>query len=793
MRRTQWSVWLGIVALGVAGMAVRAASQPPLTLEMIARDFRWYTRGVAIDHWSDDGKRLYYRVSGKTEEDPSEYWEVTFPGRKLRRLTEEEIFRLTPGGVTSFGGGFHERRQLWSPDGARRVATREGDLLLVETSSGKARQLTFTPSETESAPRFLQDGERIAFERGGNVFVLSLKDDTLRQATDFRTGKKPEEPDAEPKLKNDQQKNLRKQQFELFESLRKARARRKRDAERNRRRRKVLGRPEPYYVPEGKRIQAPTLSPGGKWVTFVLVEPYKDSKPTVVPRYVTESGFTETPAGRTKVGEARAKQTLMVYEVATGKVRTCELPKNGKGFMYSRPKWSPDGKRCLLTAHSEDLKDRWVLGVDVPAAKGHLIDDWHDPAWIGGPGPEGAYWLPDSQRVYFLSEISGWSQLYVAPFGGGQAKQLTSGRFEVSRAQLSRDGKRFYLLTNEAHPGERNLYAMPVEGGERTRLTTRLEGINSCLLSPDEQRMALTFSTVVHPAELGVMKLRPGAKPKQLTHLTTKEFLSRKWIRPQIVTLPDKDGNKMYARLYLPKKPHPLHPAVIQVHGAGYAQAAHKRWSGGLFLANYLAEQGYVVLDLDYRGSAGYGRDCRTAIYRHMGGADIDSALAAVDYLVAKQGVSRERVGITGGSYGGFFTLMALFTHPGVFKAGAAYFPVTDWAHYNHWYTSRILNLPTKDSEAYKRSSPIFLAQGLQDRLLILHGLSDTNVHAQDTIRLVQRLIELKKTGWEFDVYPREGHGFRLPASRLDGYRRTVALFDSELKKSATDTRRTAR
>jgi dipeptidyl aminopeptidase/acylaminoacyl peptidase len=210
-----------------------------------------------------------------------------------------------------------------------------------------------------------------------------------------------------------------------------------------------------------------------------------------------------------------------------------------------------------------------------------------------------------------------------------------------------------------------------------------------------------------------------------------------------------------------------------------------KNWGGSNTTPffNVLLQAGYTVLDLDYRGSSGYGRDCRTAIYRNMGGKDIDSSIAAARWLSTNHGIDPRRIGIYGGSYGGFYTLMALFKHPGVFAAGAALYPVTDWAHYNHPYTSNILNLPYEDGEAYLHSSPIYHAKGLEDRLLILHGMHDRNVHYQDTIRLAQRLIELKKSGWELATLPVEDHGFQSEASRLDSNRRIFGLFEEVLKR----------
>jgi len=196
-----------------------------------------------------------------------------------------------------------------------------------------------------------------------------------------------------------------------------------------------------------------------------------------------------------------------------------------------------------------------------------------------------------------------------------------------------------------------------------------------------------------------------------------------------------------------------------------------------------MADKGYTILDIDYRGSDGYGRDVRTGIYRHMGGLDLSDQLDGIKYLVDKYGIDPKRVGMYGGSYGGFITLMALLTKPGTIKAGAGLRSVTDWAHYNHGYTSNILNFPETDSIAYRRSSPIYFAENLQDKLLMLHGMVDDNVQFQDIVRLTQRFIELGKKGWDLAVFPVESHGFVKSYSWTDEYRRIMDLFDKELKK----------
>jgi dipeptidyl aminopeptidase/acylaminoacyl peptidase len=164
-----------------------------------------------------------------------------------------------------------------------------------------------------------------------------------------------------------------------------------------------------------------------------------------------------------------------------------------------------------------------------------------------------------------------------------------------------------------------------------------------------------------------------------------------------------------------------------------------------------------------------------------MGGKDLDDEVDAAKWLVENKGIDKNRIGMYGGSYGGFMTLMALFTQPDVFKAGAALRPVTDWAHYNHGYTSNILNEPVNDSIAYAKSSPINFAAGLKNHLLICHGLVDLNVNFQDAVRLSQRLIELGKDNWELAAYPVEDHGFVEPSSWTDEYKRILKLFDTYL------------
>ena len=419
-----------------------------------------------------------------------------------------------------------------------------------------------------------------------------------------------------------------------------------------------------------------------------------------------------------------------------------------------------------------------------------LLDRQRDEAWIGGPGTGGfgnssTGWI-DDQLFWFRSEATGYSHIYIADLSNGEKKALTTGTYEVQQAQLSRDKKYFYISTNEVHPGEQHFYRLSIADGKKERITTAT-GAHQVLLSPDEKWLASLYSYSTQPWELFLKENKAGSKEVQLTFSgKSEEFRSYNWKDPEVVSFTARDGATVFARLYKPANPHPNKPAVLFVHGAGYLQNAHKWWSSYFreyMFNNLLADQGYTVLDIDYRGSAGYGRDWRTGIYRHMGGKDLSDHVDAVNYLVKNHGVNPKNVGLYGGSYGGFITLMGMFNEPDVFAAGAALRPVTDWANYNHGYTSNILNEPFTDSLAYRRSSPFYFAEGLKGNLLICHGMVDVNVHFQDAVKLSQRLIELGKDNWELAAYPMEDHGFVEPSSWTDEYKRIFRLFETVLKK----------
>ncbi|WP_333490316.1 prolyl oligopeptidase family serine peptidase [Hymenobacter yonginensis] len=802
---------LAVSAPALAQMpAAPSAGLAPLTVEKIMRDqAQWLGTAPSNVYWGEDGRTIYFNWNPEKNRRDSLYQVAAGSAGAPRKVSPREQREL-PASSGEYDQAY-----------TRKVYEKEGDIYLLDLKTRKVRRVTNT-AERETDPTFAMRGRMVSYVRAQNLYTWDPVTGETTQRTDFRKGSKPA--NGQPTDKSE--RFLRAQQLALFDVIR------QKDQDRlaRERQQKALARLRPKAIWIGQQsIDNLQLSPDGRYVTYTLVQEPASEKVALVPSFVTASGFTEDISTRTKVGAPQTAYELGVYDLARDTTFVLgyrelkgldEQPAYRKEYQLpakapmpadsakaaatkaSQPKpatelrrvqpfgpfWSEDGQRAFLVVRSADNKDRWIVALTPVSQKITLLDRQRDEAWINGPGigygAGNVGWMPDNRRIWFQSEETGYSHLYTVDVTSGQKKALTSGKFEVQKAELSRDKKTWYLTANATHPGVQHFYHLPLEGGTLRQITTR-DGANEATVSPDGRQLAVRYSYTNKPWELYLMDNKPGAKMRQLTHSTTPEFESYAWRDPEIITIKARDGADVYARLYRPANPTAQGPAVIFVHGAGYLQNAHKWWSQysrEYMFHNLLVDKGYTVLDIDYRGSAGYGRDVRTGIYRYMGGKDLTDHVDGAKLLAEKYGVSAQRIGIYGGSYGGFITLMAMFTQPDVFRAGAALRSVTDWAHYNHGYTDNILNEPYNDSVAYARSSPIYYANGLKGALLMCHGMVDTNVHFQDIVRLSQRLIELKKENWELAVYPVEDHGFVEPSSWTDEYKRILKLFETNLK-----------
>jgi dipeptidyl aminopeptidase/acylaminoacyl peptidase len=809
-----------------------------ITLKLIMSDQDWLGRQPENAYWGDLSESFYFSRKRPEVAINDLYRASAIEQNPATRVTPDHAARESvAGGVWRYSP---ESRSF-----TEKVYIRKGDVYHRNLTDGHITQLTRTTT-SESQPLFLNDGS-IGFRRGDQFLVRDLETGLESEPFPLVFAKEP----SEKKIDDAKKKSLQaRQQERLFDIVKKKEKQKNlREAEQRLINREDPSLPgTPFYLGEDFELGPTALSPSGRHLAVVLL-PKKRPKPskTKMPDWVTASGDIETRDVRHKVGTGKPYQSkLMLLDRETRKlveIKTDALPeiatdplkalrkaakdreenrkkelekttnKSGDNESEDSPKtaekekdadpkprplqfrslaFNHDGSALAFQAFSFDNKDRWLVSVDLETGSCRPLHHLYDPAWINWRHNQYG-WSSDGSKVWFQSEESGFSHLYIVALPSTDSPDaelsapiaLTRGTYIATEPQLSVDGRYLYFRANKEHPGQYEIYRTTLTDGTVQQIT-QLGGMSSALLSPNGRQLLITHSESTRPPELFIQSAEPATSAVRRTDTVSDAFERRPWITPKHVEVPSNHGqNPIHSRLYLPPEDRATkRPAIMFVHGAGYLQNAHKGWSGysrEFMFHSFLAKRGFVVLDMDYRASAGYGRDWRTAIYRHMGSVELEDLRDGVDWLVDNHEVDRDRIGVYGGSYGGFLTLMALFNESDLFAAGAALRPVTDWAHYNHGYTSRILNTPELDPDAYMKSSPIEFAQGLKKPLLICAPMLDDNVFFQDSVRLVQRLIELEKEDWWIAPYPIEPHGFREPTSWLDEYRRIWDLFERYL------------
>ncbi|WP_407353119.1 prolyl oligopeptidase family serine peptidase [Luteimonas sp. R10] len=784
---------LPLFLLLFAATATAQPAQPaqPLTMARVMADPDWIGPPVERAWWSWDGRHAYYSLKRDGSDIRDTYRQAISGGETA----------LIDGAARA---GIDGLQPVYDATRTRAAFVRDGDVFVRDLRSGALAQLTRS-DESAASPRWGDDGALVWRVGDDRWFRWTARDGVTEAAilkAEDAPGKPPK-PDA-----------LRDRQLRLFETLRTERERREaqRLQELDWRRTDPTRSPPPVYLGKDVEIAASSLSPDGRWLLVATqAKDADEGREGRMPKFVTESGYVDVEDVRTLVGrDDPLPQTFWLVDMADGEPRKLGLaglpgidrdpladlrraagkePLQGLRAVRIEDagpdamQWNGDSRSAALMLHSVDNKDRWLVTVEPTDATVRTRHRLTDAAWINWGFNEFG-WMPDNRTLWFLSEQSGWSHLYLSD--GGRARALTSGRWESSEPVLAADGRSFLFLCNRARPGDYEVCTVPADGGE-VREITDLDGVEGFTESPDGSRLLVRHSESYVPPQLAVVGTDGGGY-RALTDTRKDEYRTYEWLQPESVQVPSKhSAGTIWGKYYGPAAPEPgrEYPIVLFVHGAGYLQNVSDRYPNYFreqMFHNLLVQNGYIVLDLDFRASEGYGRDWRTTIYRQMGHPELEDYLDGIDWLVEHRQGDRERVGIYGGSYGGFMTFMALFREPGTFKAGAALRPVTDWTQYNHAYTANILNTPELDPEAYRKSSPIDYADGLQDHLLIAHGMIDDNVFFKDSVMLTQRLIELRKDKWEIAPYPLEPHSFKHADSWYDEYRRIFELFERTLK-----------
>ena len=517
------------------------------------------------------------------------------------------------------------------------------------------------------------------------------------------------------------------------------------------------------YAPgtAGIAVESFRWSPDGTQIAFVETD-VRNVKERGIPDYLGEETRLVT-VRRAFPGEPAEAHRVGIVPAGGGPVRWASLGGGPEDLIFTVA-WSPDGRTVLVDKSDLYIKDRRLLLVDAGSGQATELLREADPNNVTAEWE--SRWAPDGRGVYFTSDRDNDYHLYYEPLAGGPPRQITSGDWAVFATFSSPRAQALYVVANPGRPEERHVLRVPLKGGAPSRLTSAA-GNHAPTPSPDGRWLADIYSNDVTPPDLYLIdnrNSRGGNAPMhQVTHSPGREFGNYRWVAAKYVEFPNvNDGTTLHARVTLPPDFDPArrYPAIL---GSVYSNTVHNRWGGRVYhptwgLDQYLAQQGYVVMNVDISGSSGHGKTFRQRIREDYGGVDVDDLFSGVQYLVKHGSVDPRRVGIWGSSYGGLLTAMSLFRMPGVYQAGVAGAPATSLFHAETG-EMRTMMAPHDHLAEYEKSSAFLRSGGLRDHLLIIHGMKDDTVLFKDTVTLTERLI-LQEHDVELAVLPGAPHGW---------------------------------
>mgnify|MGYP005839710911 CR=1 FL=1 len=616
----------------------------------------------------------------------------------------------------------------WSPDGKWLAYLCRGDIFRITPDGKEHIRLTQT-SSGRSGMKISPDGKFISFTIGANVWSLDIQTGAVMQLTFFG-----------------------KEEVKVWNYL---------------------------------------WSYDGKWIA-IHVEDQSMYEKVKMPDYSPEKEVKIKELRRNNVGKPLSKVRVGIIPSSGGKM--VRIPLTAEGEEEKKDKkpdeidtgnnirmgysvWTWDSSRLIVSYRGKSYRDFHLVAVE-PGKESSPVEiytekrePWFCISQIAVS--------PDSKHVYFLSHCNEWRHLYRVPVTGGKVLPVTTGNFDVPDFQIPKNGKALIYTAHAPDPRDINIFSIPFEGGTAKKISPEFPA-NSVVVSDNGESFAFMSSRVMVPPEIFVSI--KGSPHNKITNTPLPAFEKIKKPKMERIQFTNKsDGATIYAKMFLPYNfdPKKKYPAVLTCVYAGGGKEGFGRYQ---LLDTYMAnEMGYVLVGIDLRASAGYGGKFQTGYYKSMGIIDAEECVSCAEYLKTLPYIDGSRLGIWGGSYGGFLVLMVMCKYPIVFNTGISWKPVTDWRNYWDSYTGERLTRPQDDMDAYKATSPVFHAEGLQGNLLLVHAMLDDNVLFQDSVWMMQKLIEAGKY-FDLMVYPKDDHLFTLRYESLpDCMERFAAYFEEHM------------
>jgi dipeptidyl-peptidase 4 len=738
---------LGFAATLGASPAFAQAAAPAatkeLTLDRLFSPPFLGGRATPGIQWAPDGKRFsYLEHQGAGRDATVELWtmdaatgerKVLVNGETLKSVTQPEKAKTTQ--ATGLGRVQADNYQ-WAPDGNSLLFIGTNSMVILDLKTMQAKPVMSSELEIEDA-KFSPDGKWISFSRDANLFAVNLASGETKTLT---TG------GSEEILK---------------------------------------GKLDWVYPEELDTRTAYWWSPDSSKIAYYEM----DERP--VTRYPIMD--MSSPTGGTEYTRypqaGEANPIVRVGVVAVGgdgtNAATRWMDTGADQDVYlARVNWLPDSQRISIQRLNRGQNQLDLLFCDASTGTPKTVLTETDKYWLNIS--DDLYFFSDNKRFLWSSERTGYRHFYVYDDSGKQLMQLTRGEWGISdlggfgpgamnHPAVDEKQGYVYFTSSKDNVLETQLYRVSLGDKSLTRITKEA-GSNTSRISPDLSSFINSYSNATTPARQDLYRI-DGTRVAVINDGNVPELAQYKLAPQEFVEVTADDGTTLHASIIKPLDfdPSKKYPVLINVYGGPHVQLVRNSWGSlGYLMHEVLSAKGYIVFTLDNRGSWGRGHAFETPIYHQLGRIELQDQLAGVKYLKALGYVDSSRIGITGGSYGGYMTLEALFNAPDIFKAGISDAPVSDWKLYDTIYTERYMGRPQDNAEGYKNSSPVNQAKQLKGKLMLVHGTGDDNVHFANSVEVLNALIDSGLYPDQLMVFPGRGHGISDAAARVLMYRRIM-------------------
>ncbi len=706
-----------------------------LTIERLFSDPRLEGITPREIKWAEDNAKFAFLWNSKGEKNLS-LWIYDLKSKKLNEVVSEEdfvepteiskeeeerktIMRKATTGITDF---------IWSPNSKKLLIPYHSDLFIYDLQLKILSRITKT-DKAELDPKFCGSSDKIVYMIDNDLWLQDIKENQTIQLT--KTGSK-----------------------------------------------KILNGLSNYIaLEELQRYSSYECSADGKAIAYIQsdISPIRE---LIVPDYLPRFVDVRHQA-RPLAGGKNALEKIGIVPAKGGETTWVNIP--CEEFYVLSIKWYDNQLLLRILERNNKILHLYIFDRGSHSLKELLQEE--DEKWVNIANN---FMSPvnDSQGILWTSERNGFNHLYFFDLEKDRLKPLTHGNWEITQLHGMDKNKTIYFTATTVEPQQRHLFSQGFKSGRMERLTKK-EGWHQITFSPDYNYYIDLFSDHQSPPQFSLSNLKKPEQDIKIIDTLNPELSKYELSEIEFLNIKSRDDEEIYCKVFKPDdlKEKKRYPAIIYVHGGGYAQSVRKQWRGIAHLFHhYLAQElKYIVVDVDYRGSSGYGREYRTDVHLTLGKKDLEDVVDAIEYLKKLSYIDSENLGIWGWSYGGFLTNMAMLKTPDIFKAGAAVAPVNDWKNYDTQYTEERLSTPQEAPEAYENSSPITYAQNLKNHLLIIHGMGDDNVHFQDTVQLINKFIE-NKIDFDLMIYPEGKHGISKDTNRIHLFKKIVQHFERYLK-----------